>query len=119
MVEGHGVRVADALNLLPAGLRAGRSAPFHRHEFTIHLQGRVRDVRYDRDLDRLAALGTEGCIKLFDLEHDMRATRTVSPPPTHTPQLRVCPPSTSTGMSITPCTHSPPAAPSPPATQPA
>ncbi len=40
-------------------------------------QGRVRDIKYDYGTDRVAALGTEGCIKLFDMERDFRITRTV------------------------------------------
>ncbi|GAB4818512.1 hypothetical protein N2152v2_005558 [Parachlorella kessleri] len=40
-------------------------------------KGRVRDIKYDYGTDRVAALGTEGCIKLFDMERDFRITRTV------------------------------------------
>ena len=37
----------------------------------------MRDIKYDFGTDRVAALGTEGCIKLFDMERDFRITRTV------------------------------------------
>lgn len=45
----------------------------------------MRDVKYDADSCRLAALSTEGCIKLLDPARNLRTVRTVGgrPLPTH------------------------------------
>ncbi len=37
----------------------------------------MREIKYDFASGHVAALGTEGCIKLFDLERNFRITRTV------------------------------------------
>lgn len=41
------------------------------------LQGKVRDVKYDFESCRLAALSTDGCVKLLDAARNLRTTRTV------------------------------------------
>ncbi|KAL4444203.1 hypothetical protein ABPG75_011940 [Micractinium tetrahymenae] len=40
-------------------------------------EGKVRDVKYDPASCRLAALSTEGCIKLLDAARDLRTMRTI------------------------------------------
>lgn len=41
------------------------------------LQGKVRDVKYDAASCRLAALSTEGCVKMLDVSRDLRTVRSV------------------------------------------
>jgi hypothetical protein len=40
-------------------------------------EGKVREVKYDRDLQMIVGLGTEGVVKLHDPNLDLRVLRTV------------------------------------------
>lgn len=66
---------------------AGSSAPPAQYQFPAgqpgsagllrRFEGKVRDVKYDFDTCRLAALSTEGCVKLLDTARGLRTVRSV------------------------------------------
>jgi WD repeat-containing protein 40A len=50
---------------------------YHGPQMKKKYEGKVRDVKYDRDLRLVVGLGTEGVVKLHDPNLDLRVLRTV------------------------------------------
>ncbi|KAI3427023.1 hypothetical protein D9Q98_006965 [Chlorella vulgaris] len=66
--------IPDCDSGAPAEQYKGMGTPDGLHR---KFAGKVRDVKYDFDSCRLAALSTEGCVKLLDTTRNLRATRTI------------------------------------------